>query len=113
MLRDTEVPNGRAGGQSPQAPSLHSRGSADALAEDEDALRQAAWRWRFNRRWAQEQARGMDPDYGRQVRPPPLPYAAHSKQKAPAFCAQYVYCKIHNMLLLGSCSATLQWWKSF
>ena len=62
---------GRAEGQSPQAPSLHSRGSADALAEDEDALRQAAWRWRFNRRWAQEQARGMDPDYGRQVPLPP------------------------------------------
>ena len=58
---------GCAEGQSPQAPSLHSRDSADALAEDEDALRQAAWRWRFNRRWAQEQARGMDPDYGHQV----------------------------------------------
>ncbi len=73
---------GCAEGQSPQAPSLHSRGSADALAEDEDALRQAAWRWRFNRRWAQEQARGMDPDYGRQVRPPLLPRAAHIAQQA-------------------------------
>lgn len=67
-----------AEGQSPQAPSLHSRGSADALAEDEDALRQAAWRWRFNRRWAQEQARGMDPDYGRQVRSRLPPCAARS-----------------------------------
>lgn len=46
---------------------MRSKGSADTLAEDEDALRQAAWRWRFNRRWAQEQARQMDPDYGRQV----------------------------------------------
>ena len=73
---------GCADGQSPQAPSLHSRGSADALAEDEDALRQAAWRWRFNRRWAQEQARGMDPDYGRQVCPPLPPCGAHTARQA-------------------------------
>ena len=52
---------------------MRSKDSADLLAEDEDALRQAAWRWRFNRRWAQEQARQMDPEYGRQVsmHPPP------------------------------------------
>ena len=58
-----------AEGQSPEATNLRSRDSADLLAEDEDALRQAAWRWRFNRRWAQEQARQMDPEYGRQVAP--------------------------------------------
>ena len=56
-----------AEGRSPEAPSARSKDSADLLAEDEDALRAAAWRWRFNRRWAQEQARQMDPDYGRQV----------------------------------------------
>ena len=56
-----------AEGQFPEAPSARSKDSADLLAEDEDALRAAAWRWRFNRRWAQEQARQMDPDYGRQV----------------------------------------------
>lgn len=58
-----------AEGQSPEATGMRSRDSADLLAEDEDALRQAAWRWRFNRRWAQEQARQMDPEYGRQVAP--------------------------------------------
>ena len=36
--------------------------------EDDAAVRQAAWRWRFNRRWVQEQARQLDPEYGRQVR---------------------------------------------
>jgi hypothetical protein len=54
-------------GQLLEATGMRSRDSADLLAEDEDALRQAAWRWRFNRRWAQEQARQMDPEYGRQV----------------------------------------------
>ncbi len=58
---------------------MRSRDSADMLAEDEDALRQAAWRWRFNRRWAQEQARGMDPDYGRQVS-----FALPASAKCPA-----------------------------
>ena len=57
---------------------MRSRDSADLLAEDEDALRQAAWRWRFNRRWAQEQARQMDPDYGRQVSMHPPPSACLS-----------------------------------
>ena len=56
-------------------PSARSKDSADLLAEDEDALRAAAWRWRFNRRWAQEQARQMDPDYGRQVSTHPPPFA--------------------------------------
>ncbi|CAL8467141.1 g6677 [Coccomyxa elongata] len=40
---------------------------SDTLADDEEKLRQAAWRWRFNRRWAQEQARQMDPQYGLQA----------------------------------------------
>ncbi|KAK9843420.1 hypothetical protein WJX81_001473 [Elliptochloris bilobata] len=35
--------------------------------EDEAAVRQAAWRWRFNRRWVQEQARQLDPEYGLQA----------------------------------------------
>ena len=73
--------SGAAGaeGQSLEAPSARSKDSADLLAEDEDALRTAAWRWRFNRRWAQEQARQMDPDYGRQVsmHPPPSACAPH------------------------------------
>lgn len=29
--------------------------------DDEDAARQAAWRWRFNRRWANEQSRQLGP----------------------------------------------------
>lgn len=47
------------------------RGSAEECGdgdEDDAAVRQAAWRWRFNRRWVQEQARQLDPEYGRQVR---------------------------------------------
>ena len=32
-------------------------GEEGTPVEDEEGLRQAAWRWRFNRRWAQEQAR--------------------------------------------------------
>ena len=57
---------------------MRSKDSADLLAEDEDALRQAAWRWRFNRRWAQEQARQMDPEY----RPPGL-HASATIQLVP------------------------------
>ena len=30
-------------------------------SEDEDDQTQAAWRWRFNRRWAREQARQFQP----------------------------------------------------
>ena len=37
--------------------------------DEEAAVRQAAWRWRFSRRWVQEQARQLDPEYGRQARP--------------------------------------------
>ncbi|EIE26801.1 hypothetical protein COCSUDRAFT_59309 [Coccomyxa subellipsoidea C-169] len=40
---------------------------SDTLGDDDEKLRQAAWRWRFNRRWAQEQARQMDPEYGLQA----------------------------------------------
>jgi hypothetical protein len=39
------------------APSGRSEDSAGGLGEDEEGARQAAWRWRFNKRWAQEQAR--------------------------------------------------------
>ena len=54
--------------------------------EDEAAIRQAAWRWRFNRRWVQEQARQLDPEYGRQVR-----------------CAALTRCK-GNQGLCGGCT---------
>ena len=60
--------DGSLEGASPECP-MGSSEESDTLADDEEGLRQAAWRWRFNRRWAQEQARQMDPEYGRQVRP--------------------------------------------
>ncbi len=56
---------GEAGADQPTGRSEES----DMLGDDDEKLRQAAWRWRFNRRWAQEQARQMDPKYGLQVRP--------------------------------------------
>lgn len=38
---------------------------AELGADDEDRVRDAAWRWRFGRRWAAEQAKQFDPDYGK------------------------------------------------
>jgi hypothetical protein len=77
-------------GESP-GPAGHPEES-DTLADDEEGLRQAAWRWHFNRRWAQEQARQMDPEYGRQV--------CADKAATAQLCA------LNSMLLLSSCLST-------
>ncbi|KAK9804125.1 hypothetical protein WJX73_001714 [Symbiochloris irregularis] len=42
--------------------SPHDSAHSGQGREDEEAVKQAAWRWRFNRRWAHEQARHLDPD---------------------------------------------------
>jgi len=34
--------------------------------EDESKVVEAAWRWRFGRRWVQEQAKQFDPEFGRE-----------------------------------------------
>lgn len=34
--------------------------------DDEDKARNAAWRWRFGRRWRAEQAKQLDPTYGKE-----------------------------------------------
>lgn len=45
------------------------RGSGGAAESslDEDKARDAAWRWRFGRRWRAEQAKQLDPTYGQEV----------------------------------------------
>lgn len=35
-----------------------------SLDEDESKVVEAAWRWRFGRRWVQEQAKQFDPEFG-------------------------------------------------
>lgn len=44
-------------------PAVSRRSSFD---EDESRVVEAAWRWRFGRRWVQEQAKQFDPEFGRE-----------------------------------------------
>ena len=47
----------------PRRPSID-RTSRQSSVDDEDTkLVEAAWRWRFGRRWVQEQAKQFDPDF--------------------------------------------------
>ena len=64
------VDGGEAAGQALTTAGVARESTEESGDGDEDdaAVRQAAWRWRFNRRWVQEQARQLDPEYGRQVR---------------------------------------------
>ena len=50
----------------PPAPRRHSteqQPNQPSVDEDESKLVEAAWRWRFGRRWVQEQAKQFDPDF--------------------------------------------------
>ncbi|DBB07477.1 TPA: hypothetical protein ACH3X3_008948 [Trebouxia sp. C0006] len=50
-------------------PTVSRRSSLDrrsSFEEDESKVVEAAWRWRFGRRWVQEQAKQFDPEFGRE-----------------------------------------------
>lgn len=88
--------NGRGG--------MARKGSGDALADDEEGLRQEAWRWRFNQRWAQEQVRALC-----------LPAAALCPAQRPLLCCSCMPDTCTSLrsgrYVIACCSCACAWWQ--